>query len=449
MNTKSNILLIEDDAHFRKKVAKKFLDRGIDVDEASDYETALSFLSRKKYGYVIIDHNLHGVEQGLNLAKYCIKNNIDRFAIVTGQEDDETALSFFKLGINTFYPKSSFNKYIEEIITNIANISEADEFEALFEKDFLTKSNDLKQEIISIASGAFLQKSLFLGGETGVGKTNIAKIIHQISGVKGNFVHVNCGQVEDQLIDSELFGHVKGAFSGADSKKTGKIKLAHNGTLFLDEIGNISKRAQEKLLVAIEEKKFYPLGSDEEEHSNFRLVCATKEDLLQLVKANKFREDLFYRITGMNLIIPPLRERKEDITLLMDHFLKQSAKKIIIAEDAKETLLKYYWPGNVRELQKLISSFQSYKSSYITNDLLPDSVRAIGSLPGSTGVLTPEQLEMIRTIGLESFIDLIEKEALKTSLDHFKGKKISAIEDLKISKTIFYRIFRGLQSDEN
>ena len=442
---KANILLIEDDALFRKKVAKKFLEKDIDVDEASDYETAISFLSRKKYSYIIIDHNLNGEVQGLNLAKFCLKHDISNFAIVTGQEDDETALSFFKLGINTFYPKINFSKHIEEIITNIANISLSSEFDSLFEKDFITSSNDLKQEIISIASSAFLQKSLFIGGETGVGKTEIAKIIHKISGVKGPFVHVNCGQVEDQLIDSELFGHVKGAFSGADSKKIGKIKLAHNGTLFLDEIGNISKRAQEKLLVAIEEKKFYPLGSDEEQTSQFRLICATKEDLLQLVKANKFREDLFYRIMGMNLLIPPLRERKKDISILLDHFLKKSVKKILIADDAKSALLEYSWPGNVRELQKMVSSFQSYKSSYITKELLP---KEIFTRPSSNStesdLLTQFQYELIREIGLGKFIESVEQEALKRSLKQFHGKQVSAIEDLKISKTIFYRIAKGL-----
>ncbi len=444
---KAHILLIEDDALFRKKVAKKFLDKGIEVDEASEYETALSFLSRKKYNYVIIDHNLNGEVHGLNLAKFCLKSKIENFAIVTGQEDDETALSFFRLGINTFYPKSNFNKHIEDIIENIANLSETNEFDSLFQKDFLTTSNELKQEIVSIASNSFLQKSLFIGGETGVGKTEVAKMIHHISGVKGPFVHVNCGQVEDQLIDSELFGHVKGAFTGADSRKVGKLKLAHNGTLFLDEIGNISKRAQEKLLVAIEEKKFYPLGSDEEQHSQFRLICATKEDLLQLVKANKFREDLFYRIMGMNLLIPPLRERKDDINLLMNHFLKKSIKKILIDDEAREALLSYSWPGNVRELQKIITSFQSYKNSYITKDQLPKNIFSDVSTHVDGDLLTSSQLELIQQIGLGKFVELAEQEALKKSLAKFQGKQVSAIEDLKISKTIFYRIQKGLNHE--
>ena len=198
---------------------------------------------------------------------------------------------------------------------------------------------------------------ILIAGETGVGKEVLATFIHQNSPrhASGNFVPVNCAEISENLVESELFGHVRGAFTGADQEKKGLIEEAHEGTLFLDEISGISQKKQLKLLRVIENKEYRRVGSTETRKSDFRLICAGNEDLRVLANADKFRNDLMYRISAVRIEIPPLRHRIDDIPPLANYFLKElGLPDIRLSVDATETLLCHSWPGNVRELKNVI-----------------------------------------------------------------------------------------------
>jgi len=443
----SEVLLIEDDLVFRKNLATRLRAGGITVFEAGNKDIAKKLLSERRFTFVIIDHELNGEKTGIQLCKQCLTRGIRDFAIVTGHDDDETAKEFFSLGINSFIPKTRFVGQIDTLICKIRSLAAATQLDDLFARHFETTYTHLKNEIRSVAS-SMTDKSIFITGETGVGKTSVATLIHALSGAPGNFVHLNCAQ-SASLIESELFGHEKGAFTGADTAKKGKMLLANNGTLFLDEIGSLSPRAQEKLLLAVEQRKFYPLGSNKEIQVNFRLISATKEDLLRLIKFNKFRDDLFYRIAGITLNIPPLRKRPDDIPQFIKRFLDHLPQKIILSDEARDILLKYSWPGNIRQLKQVIEAFELETCGYITPEMLSGPVKCGITSIEPQQVLSNEQYSLIQQIGLPRFVDMIEQESVRRSMDENNLKQIAASSDLKITKAIFYRIYGGMTNEPN
>lgn len=243
--------------------------------------------------------------------------------------------------------------------------------------EIITNSSPMAHIVEMVLRIAPSNLSILITGESGVGKQVVAEAIHTSSGRKGAFVDTHCAAFSPTLLEDELFGHEKGAFTGAITSKKGIFEKANGGTLFLDEIGEIDPSVQVKLLKVLEEKKFMPLGSDKEIKSDFRLVSATNRDLKKEVEEGRFREDLYYRINKMNLDIPPLRERKSDIVALASSFLERYSrenKKNIqgFTEETAKILLTYKWPGNIRELQNVIeASTVLADGSFITKDDLP------------------------------------------------------------------------------
>jgi len=295
--------------------------------------------------------------------------------VISGHGNIETAVKAIKMGAFDFIEKPLSYERVIVTVENALKLALLEEEnkrlrENIFGEVKLSGVSSAIQKIRElILKAAPTDTTVLIQGESGVGKEIVAKLIHLYSKrAKEAFVEINCAAIPETLIESELFGYEKGAFTGAQSFKKGKLELAHKGTLFLDEIGDLSLDAQAKLLRVLQEKRFERLGSNKSIEIDVRIISATNKDLLKEIQKGKFREDLFFRINVFPIFIPPLRERKEDIPILVEEFLEEFSYKIgcekkIIKSDALEALMEYDWPGNVRELKNFIERLVIISSS--------------------------------------------------------------------------------------
>ena len=295
--------------------------------------------------------------------------------------------------------------------------------------DIISKNHKILQIFDILPDIAESNSNVLIEGPSGSGKEVFARTIHNISSRKNNpFIAVNCGALPDTLLESELFGYEPGAFTDAIKRKPGRFELANGGTLFLDEIGDTTPALQVKLLRAIQEKTIEPLGSTSSIPVDVRIICATNKDLLKLVKEGKFREDLYYRINVIKISLPPLKDRKEDIPLLINHFINKfnaiTGKNINgITEDALAILMDYDFPGNIRELENIIEhAFVLSKSNYIDINHLPTEILKKDKINGSI-----------------SSLNETEKDAIIRALSQFNGNKQKAAEALGIDRTTLWR----------
>ena len=313
-------------------------------------------------------------------------------------------------------------------ITNIENLKKEVIKKFQF-GDIISKNHRILQIFDILPDIAESNSNLLIEGPSGSGKEVFARTIHNLSRRKDHpFIAVNCGALPDTLLESELFGYVPGAFTDAVKRKPGRFELANGGTLFLDEIGDTSPTLQVKLLRAIQEKTIEPLGSTKSIKVDVRIICATNKDLLKLVQEGKFREDLYYRINVIKITLPPLKERKEDIPLLIQHFIKKfnatTGKNIKgITEEALTVLMGYSYPGNIRELENIIEhAFVLSRSDYIDVNHLPSEI-----------IETDEKDRRILPL------DEIEKNAIIKAITQFNGNKQKASEALGIDRTTLWR----------
>jgi DNA-binding NtrC family response regulator len=277
-------------------------------------------------------------------------------------------------------------------------------------------------------------------GESGTGKSHLARAIHHLSKRKGYFVEINCAALTGDTLRSELFGHTKGSFTGAVSDTVGKLSHAHNGTLFLDEIGSMSFDMQEALLKAIEEKSYYPIGSNKLVKSDFRVISATLDNLEAKIRTGKFRFDLFQRISGYTMTQPKLSDRKEDILPFLKNKL-QGKRKILFKEEARKFLETYQWPGNLRELSNFAELISQSESSVIQLDEVKAFLR-ISKVQSATSLLTDEQYNRIKEVGLREFMDQLSMEIMEMALEENQHVATKAIAELKISTATFYKYSR-------
>jgi DNA-binding NtrC family response regulator len=369
MSKKISLLIVDDEESVRDSLYNWFIEDGYEVDCAENAKIALTLIESHSYDIILADIKMPGMD-GLEMHRRIKSLNTDAIVIVmTAFASVETAVQALKDGAYDYVTKPFDPDDLSYLIRNATSqIQLKSENEALKNKlvsldnieDIIGTSDVMIKVLQEVESVAQSNSSVIITGESGTGKELIARAIHFNSSRKFfPMVSVHCGALSESLLESELFGHEKGAFTGAMFNRKGRFEMADGGTIFLDEIGTISPKMQIELLRVLESKSFTRVGGNKEIKSDFRVICATNRDLKKLVENGVFREDLYYRLNVVNIIVPPLRERRDDIQLLVEHFLKKyctsmSRDLITIETNALSRLKEYDFPGNVRELENMV-----------------------------------------------------------------------------------------------
>jgi DNA-binding NtrC family response regulator len=369
MEKKISILIVDDEESVRDSLSSWFKEDGYRVDCAEDAKKALSILETHNFDIILADLKMPGMD-GLEMLRRIKSLNKDSIVIVmTAFATVDTAVKALKDGAYDYVTKPFDPDDLSHLIRNAAKqISLANENETLKKRvdslesveDLIGKSEAIKRVLREVESVAPTNSSVIITGESGTGKELVARAIHANSLRKFYpLVSVHCGALTESLLESELFGHEKGAFTGAIYNRKGRFEMADCGTIFLDEIATISTKMQIELLRVLESKSFMRVGGNKEITSDFRVICATNRDLKSMVEKGTFREDLYYRLNVMNIHVPPLRERVEDIPLLVGYFIKKycaSMNRMLISIDpaALKRLIEYQFPGNIRELENMV-----------------------------------------------------------------------------------------------
>jgi DNA-binding NtrC family response regulator len=362
------LLVVDDEEHVRTSLACWFRDEGFEVSTAASGKEALQVLAREGADILLVDIKMPGMD-GLELQKRVKELAPDATIIImTAYAAVDTAVQAMKEGAYDYIVKpfdpEELSRLVRKAAERYALLQENRALRAQLAgatPTLVTRGEGAMGQVLElITQVAPTDTTVLITGESGTGKELVARHIHAQSLRRfGPFLAVNCGALAEGVLESELFGHEKGAFTGATSRRLGKIELAHEGTLFLDEVGDIPPKVQVDLLRVLQDRSFTRVGGNELIHSDFRLICATNRDLEAEVTAGRFREDLYYRINVLRIHLPPLRERVEDIPLLAEHFLaqftRQTGKKIRgFSPEAMAALCQYPWPGNVRELANAV-----------------------------------------------------------------------------------------------
>ena len=369
MKRKNSILVVDDEAIVRESLRDWLSDAGHDVLVAEDGSQALTIIEKDRPSIAIVDLVMPGMD-GIELLKRAkeISPSIE-VIVITAYASISTAIAAMKQGAYDYIEKPFSPERVELLIEKLVehqrlveeNISLHQKLEGHYRfEDIITKSPKMQQIIELIKVVAKSNATVLITGESGTGKELVARAVHSQSYRKDKpFVPVSCAALPESLLESELFGHEKGAFTGAHAQRKGKIEFANRGTLFLDEVGEMSANIQVHLLRVLEEKEFTRVGSNELIKVDVRVVSATNRDIREAIASGQFREDLYYRLNVVTIDLPPLRERKEDVPLLANHFLKkftaENQKEVSgFSPEVTDFLLKYQWPGNVRELENTI-----------------------------------------------------------------------------------------------
>lgn len=378
---KVDLLLVDDDAEFRGTVARRCLRRGFQVQEASSGEEALAMTERRQFDVAVLDMVMPGLS-GLQLLEKLKSSNPEcEVIMLTGQGTIETAVQAMKLGAVDFISKPFPLAELEILIENAYETGqlrkENRQLKTVLrrnqsETEIIGKSTAMQEVFRLIDRAGPTDKAILIQGESGTGKELVARALHrQSSRAEKPLVVINCAALPESLLESELFGHEKGAFTGASAAKPGLFEVADGGTLFIDEIGELAGSLQAKLLRVLEDGSMRRIGSVKERRVDVRLLAASNRNMVKEVASGRFREDLFYRINVMSLQLPPLRERKGDIPLLVEHFLGRDWTADPRAMAAIET---YHWPGNVRQLINAIDRAKIMADDHMiyVEDLPPD-----------------------------------------------------------------------------
>ncbi len=450
---KQTVLIVDDQESIRLALSRLLSQEGYEVFLAENGESALDILRENKVNVILSDMKMHKMD-GLRLLKTSklIKPEVE-VILITAHGTIEKAVEAMKVGAYDFITKP-FKKMV------IANmIRKAMEKQALvienkylheklanseYEKhtDIIGQSNVIREVIKLAEQVAPSQASVLIQGESGTGKEAIASLIHSMGARKNKaFVKISCAALPDTLLESELFGYEKGAFTGAMTQKEGRFELAHDGTLFLDEIGEIAPSIQVKLLRVLQEGEFERLGGTKVLKSNVRIISATNVNLTDAIKLKTFREDLYYRLNVITITIPPLRERRDDIPLIINHYFKiyqEKNNKAIggISEEAMDMMANYQWPGNVRELKNVMErAVVLTQNRIITQNDLPENIA--GSRIEDTKFFIPFGMPL-REIETKIIIETLKKSS---------GDKEVAAKLLGITPRTIYRKINSLEEE--
>lgn len=439
------ILVVDDDADMREMILDMLKDRGYNVTIAGSGLDALRMLGEEDYAVVLTDLRMKGM-QGMELLTE-IKRNYPAINVIlmTAFGSVETAVEAMKHGASDYLTKpvkkDELVRVIERVVREAALRREVDRLRKEVHKEYsfhqiLGKSKPMQAVFDLIKRVADSPTNVLITGESGTGKELVAKAIHFNSDRKdAPFVPVNCAAIPEQLLESELFGHMRGSFTDAKMDKRGLFEEAQKGTLFLDEISELPLMLQAKLLRAIQEKEIRRVGANKPVPVDVRIIAATNLNLGEEVKAKRFRDDLYYRLDVIEIKLPPLRDRREDIPLLVESFLRKCGEtrgKVVkgVSESALAMLLDYSWPGNVRELENVIERAVTLsRGEKIAPDDLPPNVQGAR---GDRRVLD-EAAE--KTLPLHE----LEKEYIKKILEKMGGNKYQAAQTLGIDRKTLYR----------
>jgi len=461
-SSQAKILVVDDEPSMREFLDIMLQGDGYDVRCAENGTEAIDFFERETYDLVITDIRMKPVD-GLAVLKHCkTKSPGTIVIIISAYANAETAVSAMKEGAYDYLPKP-FN--VDEMRTVIRDALESreDVGVATMEQDgplyfgcIIGESPAMQKVYELISRVATTSSNVLITGESGTGKELVAKAIHR-QGPRSSkpFVAVNCGGVPETLIESELFGFKKGAFTGATANKKGLVEAAQGGSLFLDEIGELSLSLQVKLLRLLQEKTIKMIGGNEEIPVDVRIITATNRDLEQMVIDNTFREDLYYRLNVLAIRLPPLRERRGDISILAEHFLAKFRREFgkdirKISSYAMDLLNNYDFPGNVRELENIVERGVALESSSI---VLPESLTLAAYKRKAQNGNHSEALPSLpmETTNLDQFLADLEIKMLQNALQMAHGVKLKAAELLGITFRSFrYRLLKyGLASEDD
>lgn len=460
---KEKVLVVDDEKLIRWSLRENLVKSGYEVTEAEKGNDAIKVFSESLPDIVLLDVNLPDMS-GIDVLKTIKGMDKDvPIIIITAFGNIQIAVDAMKHGAYDFIEKpfeiEKLNIVMEKAMENAFLRREVSRYKAMsgdygFEHIIgsSAKMQELKRVIMKVAQSN--TTTVLLEGETGTGKDFIARVIHnQSSRANKSFVDVNCAALPENLIESELFGYERGAFTGASSPKKGLFELSNGGTIYLDEIGDMNYDLQAKLLKVIDSKSFRRLGGTAEIMTDVRIIAATNRDLLAKVKAGTFREDLYWRLRVMPLFMPPLREREEDVLLLsqkfIEHFDREFKKQVKgLSSETRRLFLSYKWPGNVRELKNVIERAMILQNEeYITPDHLPAEIAQVAEMK----VVREKTCEELGISIPEGGVDIedIEKELLRKALAMAKGNQSKAARLLSLGRDAFrYRIQKfGLDAE--
>ncbi|MCO8125245.1 sigma-54 dependent transcriptional regulator [Stieleria sp. TO1_6] len=474
MKDSASILLVDDDWHLVQSMAEWLREIGHTVQVADCIEGAKASQDQTRFDLVITDLRLQG-EDGFELISHTrLRHPESTVLVMTGYATPDTAVEAIKAGAFDLLTKPLIDDELSLAIDR-----------AVSQRDIALENQQLRQRldrrsglenILShdyrmlkifdvIDSIADARASILITGENGTGKSMIARAIHERSQRRGNpFVEVACGALPDNLLESELFGHVKGAFTGASVDRIGKFQLADKGTLFLDEIGTASTAMQVKLLRVLQEFQFEQLGGTRTHSVDTRVILATNDDLSKSVNEGRFRQDLYYRINVVNIVLPSLRERVGDIPLLVNHFLREAAETCGREMDgfdqqAMAVLQSYRWPGNVRQLQNVVErAVLLARGDHLTVEDLPPELlgRAADPMAASMGdgdsAMMMHPLTMTPTSfqgkSLREALEVPEREIILHSLRQHNWNRAATADALEINRTTLYKKMKRLALDD-
>lgn len=450
------ILLVDDEPELLQLTKMTLESEGIrNILTIEDSRQVLPFLAREKVSLVVLDLMMPYVS-GLELLQGIIGEfpNIP-VIVMTALDEVETAVECLKSGAFDYLLKpvepnsliSAVGKAVkmnslQHEISSLKNYLLSDRLEhAEAFREIVTCSKKMRAIFQYVEAIAQLRQPILITGETGTGKELMAHAIHKLSGVNGEFVALNVAGLDDAMFSDTLFGHKKGAFTGAEQSREGLIAKAAGGTLFLDEIGDLSQLSQIKLLRLLQEEEYYPLGSDLVKSSNARIIVATNHDLEKLMSEGKFRKDLYYRLCAYQVHLPPLRERLEDIPLLLNHFIEEAAKsfnkpKPIPSPEVADILASLHFPGNIRELQAMVfDAVARHTSGILSYNHFPTILRAIPTyLHPATGSNHEEPDPLSAVFGKFPTIEEMEDYLIGRALKLAQGKTGSAAALLGITR---------------
>ena len=473
LSPKANLLLVDDDQHLAESMADWLREMSYAVVSAASVGEARSKLASQTFDLVLTDLRL-GREDGFELIahvrKHCPETTI---LVMTGYATPDTAIEAIQAG--------AFDLLTKPLIDNELTLAlqrALDQRNVSIENDRLRQQLDRRSGMENVLSHDYRMLKIFdvvdsiadarasvlITGENGTGKSMIARAIHNRSSRRGNaFVEVACGALPDTLLESELFGHVAGAYTGANTDRAGKFQLADGGTIFLDEIGTATQAMQVKLLRVLQELQFEQLGGTETHTVDTRVILATNDNLAAAVDAGTFRQDLYYRVNVVNIVLPSLRERIGDLPLLVDHFLREASETCNreverFDDDAMSVMEQYPWPGNIRQLENVIErAVLLGRGPVLTSEDLPpeltgrnvDSFTSMSS-GGITGGDSPAPIR-VGDVGGKSLRDALEgpeRQIILQSLKAHHWNRAATADALEINRTTLYKKMKRLGLDD-